>query len=653
MSIHFRRRTLTLSLVAAAALVACGGGSDSGTNPLKIPAAPLGVGHAETAPSADAASAPPFVDNASSNQRGDARYATLQTNAGVRVLAPFLDLWQPRSLLVDAGQSASANGDFPAVTPSDWSGMPGDASDGLVLNAQVHAANIQYVVDATSKRTAAQELQAYLDDRRGKGYSVTDGLGPLTEAWRSAAQQTTTISAIPVDAATVKYDDKGNNIGVGGSANTGFGAVVDFVGNIGENGSTEPAKRFYKYARPWRWSSEVKVPPSLEPVKSPTPATDGGFLSGHAAEATRDVIAMAYLVPERYQELLLRGLELGEYRIFAGMHSPLDVIGGRIQAQAVAAASLTTGANAVGTRRTDAYQQAHAALMPAVGASSPAAFYDFAHSQGREVDRFADHDANKAEYLRRLTYGLPPIGDTTQVARVPKGAEVLLETRLPYLDDAQRRVVLKTTALPSGYPLMDDAEGWGRLNLFAAADGYGAFNGDVAVNMDASLGGFHALDHWRNDIAGPGKLSKLGSGTLVLVGQNSYSGGTELKSGTLQADSVNALGTGDVHVSGGTLACSGPSSVVVGGAYTQLANTTLSLTLGGGSAGRLEVHGTATLAGGTLKITLRPGFVPAVGDSLAVVSTTQLAGRFDAITVEGFKVTPTYGATGLTLHIDG
>ena len=33
----------------------------------------------------------------------------------------------------------------------------------------------------------------------------------------------------------------------------------------------------------------------------------------------------------------------------------------------------------------------------------------------------------------------------------------------------------------SGYPILDvdDAEGWGRLNLFAAADGYGAFDGDV------------------------------------------------------------------------------------------------------------------------------------------------------------------------------
>ena len=42
---------------------------------------------------------------------------------------------------------------------------------------------------------------------------------------------------------------------------------------------------------------------------------------------------MAYVVPERFQEMLSRGLELGENRIVAGMHSPLDVIGGRMQAQ--------------------------------------------------------------------------------------------------------------------------------------------------------------------------------------------------------------------------------------------------------------------------------------------------------------------------------
>ena len=117
-----------------------------------------------------------------------------------------------------------------------------------------------------------------------------------------------------------------------------------------------------------------------------------------------------------------------------------------------------------------------------------------------------------------MIYGLSQIADGGKEAVVPKGAEVLLETRFPYLDVEQRRVVLKTTARASGFPVMDDAEGWGRLDLFAAADGFGAFGGDVAVTMDASLGGFSAKDTWRNDISGAGKLTKRGAGVLILGG---------------------------------------------------------------------------------------------------------------------------------------
>ncbi len=660
MSPSFPRRPFLVALAAALCLSACGGGGSDTPAAAVIPGPPKDLGFTDTAAPASAASAPPYTDaaNAVTNQRGDARYATLETNAGVRVLNGFLAIWQPSTLIVDAGVSADARDGFPAVVESTWSGIPADATDGRVLNSAVHTANIQFVIDATSQRTSAQELAAYLDDRRAKGYSIIDGMGPLTTAWRSATGQFTSITGIAADATTKKYDDAGNDNGVGGSANPAFGTVVDFVNSIGENGSTEPAKRFYKYARPWRWSASVKVVPALEPAKSSTPKTDGGYPSGHAAEAVRKAIALAYVVPQRYQEMLARGLELGENRILSGMHSPLDVMSGRVQAQAVAAAVLVSGsagkpAEDGSTLKARGYQQAQAALMAAVGAATPQDLLQFAHSQDSTADRFADHALNRANYLHRLTYGLAPIGDTTRPAVVPQGAEVLLETRLPYLDAAQRRVVLKTTALPSGYPILDDAEGWGRLNLFAAADGYGAFNGDVVVTQDASLGGFHAADTWRNDIAGAGKLTKQGSGTLTLAGSNSYSGGTQVKAGSLQAASATALGRGDVYLGGGRLVSQAATALTLAGAYTQMEGTTLALQLGSGSAGRLVVGGTATLAGGTLNVSFAPGSAPGVGDTLKVLSSGSLQGRFTTITVEGFKATPTYTATGLLLRIDG
>lgn len=647
-----RRHLIAVSIASLFALAACGGGGDDAQqDAVSAPAAPQGVGHADTAPVADAQSVPPFVDFAYTNQRGDARYATLDTNAGVRVVAGFLDIWKPSTLIVDAGVTAAANGSFPAVTASNWTGTPGDATDGTVVGTATHAANVQYVVTATSQRTAAQELAAYLDDRRGKGYSVTDGLGPATSAWRTAAQQTTTITSIAADASSVLYNDGGNNIGVGSSSNASFGSVVDFISAIGTNASTEPTKRFYKYARPWRWSTSVVVAPSLVPAKSSTPGTDGGYISGHAAEATRDAVAMAYVFPQRFQEMLARGLELGENRILAGMHSPLDVIGGRILGQASAAANIVDTNNA--SLKQAAYAQAQSTLMAAAGVTTAEALNIYAHSADTSTDRFADHAANKTNYLRRLTYGLTPIGDTSKAATVPKGAEALLETRLPYLDAGQRRVVLKTTALASGYPALDDAEGWGRLNLFAAADGYGAFNGDVTVGMDASLGGFNAVDAWRNDISGAGKLTKAGTGSLTLSGTNTYSGGTEITGGSLVAGSASALGAGDVYVGAGTLVCSAPSTLSIGGALSILSSANLTLQVGDAGAGRISAGGTVTLTGGTLTVNFKPGFAPSVGDTLSVVKGASLRGKFTAISVTGFKVTPTYTSTEVLLHIDG
>lgn len=659
-------RHVALALIATLGLSACGGGDDVASAPTSAPQSnqtpapspaqslvavpPKDLGFTDTAPVPDEKTTLPFVDFAYTNQRGDARYATKDTNAGVRVVAGFLDLWQPSSLLVDAGAAAPARDGFPAVAGSTWTGIPGDASDGRPVNAAVLNANIQYAVDLTNRRTPKQELDAYLDDRRGKGFSISDGMGPLTNVWRTATRQSTTITSIAPDATTVLYNDGGSDIGIGGSANASFGTVVDFLNNIGENGSTEPAKRYFKYARPWRWSSSVKVVPALEPAKSSTPATDGGFISGHTAEAVRKAIAFAYVVPQRYQEMLARGMELGENRIMAGMHSPLDVIGGRVQGQAVAAASIATGSNLA--RKTAAFTQAQTVLAANVGASDAAALNEFAHSQGSDLDRFADHAASKADYLRRLTFGFRQVGVVGTPAVVPKGAEILLETRLPYLDAMQRRVVLKTTALPSGYPVMDDPEGWGRLNLFDAADGYGAFNGDVVVTMDRSLGGFNAADSWRNDISGTGKLTKKGDGTLRLAGTNSFSGGTQLMAGTLQADSATAFGQGDLYVGGGTLVSNASSMMRIKGAYTQLANTTLQMNVGGNGAGRLSATGAVTLVGGTLSLTFKTGAAPSVGDTFTVISGAVLSGRFTTISAPGYKVTPIYTDKEVMLRID-
>ncbi|MER3190719.1 autotransporter-associated beta strand repeat-containing protein [Salmonella enterica] len=67
--------------------------------------------------------------------------------------------------------------------------------------------------------------------------------------------------------------------------------------------------------------------------------------------------------------------------------------------------------------------------------------------------------------------------------------------------------------------------------------------GDVTDNatLELNTGG-----DFTNNIGGTGRVEKSGDDTLTLSGSNTYTGGTLISSGTLVANDVNALGTGDI-----------------------------------------------------------------------------------------------------------
>ncbi|MDQ7802354.1 autotransporter-associated beta strand repeat-containing protein [Amycolatopsis sp. A133] len=558
---------------------------------------------------------------------------TPETNAVVRILTGMQRLWR---------------------TGSTW-------DSGVVLDAAVLRANVRHCVAVTRARTAAEAERAFVYDRQHQSYAAIGGLGPLAGLYRSGAKAVTSITTAPEGTPPSKIDDAvpanapaGSALGAG-AHDSELGLVAQLVDTVrGPFASGNPSKYAYQYPRPWRltadsrvvptggtdalgypgYESEVIVAPQLLRQRNIGPVDDGGFPSGHTNAFHLACLALAYAVPERFQELVARAYDLSDTRIVAGMHSPADVIGGRITATALTAATLADPEHA--TLKAGAREQALKYFTAKTGTTADTLFAR-AHTG---ADEYGDRRANAAMVARRAAYGLPDRPARTAM-RVPKGAEVLLETRLPYLDTAQRREVLRTTAFPAGNPLLDGPELWGRLNLFAAADGYGAFDAGVRVTMDAARGGFCANDSWRHDIGGNGGLVKAGTGTLTLTGRNRYRGGTRVEAGTLVAAAPDALGTGDVVLDGGALRVAGLRA----GGYRQTGGT-LSVTAGPA----VLVRGEATLEHGVLEIRLT-GSGPA--HEADVLCARRLRGRFSAIRADrpGYRVVPRYTATGLSVRI--
>ncbi|MBC3382831.1 autotransporter domain-containing protein [Pseudomonas sp. SWRI179] len=183
-----------------------------------------------------------------------------------------------------------------------------------------------------------------------------------------------------------------------------------------------------------------------------------------------------------------------------------------------------------------------------------------------------------------LTVGYANKSGTSMAAPHVAGSVAVLMERFPYMTGAQVASVLRTTATDMGAPGVDSLYGWGMINLGKAIDGpsmlvteqdipeefriddaYGSgqFVADlpgIGAIIDAGkptervCSGIQCgLDVWRNDIAGHGGLTKAGIGTLVLTGENTYSGPTLVNQGRLAINGslASAVTVNDGGVLGG------------------------------------------------------------------------------------------------------
>ncbi|GLB51173.1 serine protease [Neptunitalea chrysea] len=634
----------------------------------------------------------PIVDYISNNC-DPIKKRSIEHNPSVYILRGINDIWKGTTDEYQHGSSEHGPGKNDYVTTNP------------IIDSVIWKENITYVINVTNNRTDDEAILAYLDDVRSKFYSVIDGFGPLTEAYvknSGAYVDLPEIKKEDVLENTHYQSSYNNNQRYAGSETSPLGAVVKLARSFQNTcSSTNAPKYLYSTPRPWRmnangevvfkgttydtqlhkptyltkdyignieykifdiYESNVQVVSGLMASRKnhkyiyddshPKPEdlytnttqnirTDNGYPSGHTNAGAIISLAYAYAFPERFQELVFRGSQLGEDRIIAGMHSPVDVIGGKLMALATACAALNQ------SETSEIAKEARQVTLDFFGAKADSlemSLQDYAHQKidtpkeftnGDMINisvfdnnKYDDKEILKKLYRFRLTYGFTQ--DTTKshaLPIVPKGAEVILKTRFPYLSDEQRRAVLYTTELPSGYKILDKTNGWGRIDLFTAADGYGAFIDNVTVTMNANLGSFNAYDSWNNPIDGKGKLTKKGTGTLLLTGNNSYTGGTSIEEGTLKTNAETALGTRKT-----TITNNGILEIL-----TPLKLTTLHVN----QQGKISIHYTTknhyslevkeevVLQNSSLEIIFTKE--PSVGDRLPIIKCKNIKGEFNTI----------------------
>ena len=92
----------------------------------------------------------------------------------------------------------------------------------------------------------------------------------------------------------------------------------------------------------------------------------------------------------------------------------------------------------------------------------------------------------------------------------------------------------------------------------------GSLTSDVVLSTPSSELVFNRYDDvtYGGSISGSGAVNQFGSGVLTLTGNNTFTGGLDITSGTVSVSSASALGGGTVLISRGTLSTTGSFSTV-------------------------------------------------------------------------------------------
>lgn len=276
------------------------------------------------------------------------------------------------------------------------------------------------------------------------------------------------------------------------------------------------------------------------------------FPSGHTWEGYTTALPMSLVFPERGSEIISRALQYGESRVVLEAHFPTDTIASRIGNYYYLSKILSD--DTLATTFFELSKDVRTQVEESKLCSGP--LRGCLEAQDSPLtDTQANENYSIGYYnqlLKRPVVALTP-------EHIPQQSSALLRFRFPYLKSPEWQQILASTAYPSNslagwtFDANNPDANWGLINLPRAFSGPTYFYEDFTVNQnpasDMDLAGFSQTDTWKEDIGGPGSLIKNGSGTLILTGNNTFSGGIDLNQGTLQVGNGGTQGavTGNIN----------------------------------------------------------------------------------------------------------
>ena len=138
------------------------------------------------------------------------------------------------------------------------------------------------------------------------------------------------------------------------------------------------------------------------------------------------------------------------------------------------------------------------------------------------------------------------------------GAAALVQQKYPWMNGDLIRQSILSTATDVGAAGVDAVYGWGLLNASKAANGPALFDKRLALGDYVNVSFDNYTSTFSNNISGDAGLTKSGSGTLILSGNNTYTGKNIVNGGILKVNGqvlsqVDIQSNGTLLVDGGII----------------------------------------------------------------------------------------------------